>query len=187
MERCYAVLAMSDASTFPKPTHAQSSEVLALEMQTFEIAFESALEQIASGTTLAIFCANYIGPMNAPLAAGRFRAWMFRDGKRKQAYLAAKALGAEAIEDELLRISDGIRADGSAMPDDVNRNTLQINTRKWLLQVWNRRRYGDVKHIEQNTTTRVDVSNLGTEELRAKVLSSLGFGDEFEAGVADEF
>jgi hypothetical protein len=41
-----------------------------------------------------------------------------------------------------------------------------------------------VKHIEQNTTTRVDVSALGTEELRAKVLSSLGFGDEFEA--ADE-
>lgn len=168
---------MDSPAVRPLPTHTQSSEMLELEKQTFAIAFESALEQIASGTTLAIFCATY----HSPLPAGRFRAWMFRDSKRKQAYLAAKALGAEAIEDELLRISDGLRADGSPMPDDVNRNTLQINTRKWLLQVWNRRRYGDVKHIEQTTTTKVDVSSLGTEELRAKVLHSLGFGDEFDA------
>jgi hypothetical protein len=144
-----------------------------LERQSFEIAFETALERLADGLTLSEFCANYPSPVE-PLSAVRFRTWIFRDPQRKSAYMTAKAIGAETVEDDLIRIADGLRPDGTASLDDVPRSQLRVQTRKWLLQVWNRRRYGDVKQIEQTTTTTVDISNLSTEELRSRLLKSLG-------------
>lgn len=144
-----------------------------LEEQTFAIAFEVFLDKMASGTPLDTICREYHLPISPP----KFRLWVYRDKKRKAAYLVAKALGAEAVEDELLRISDGIKADGTASLDDVARSTLRIQTRKWLLQVWNRRKYGDVKHIEQTTTTRVDPSMLSTVELQQKIMAALGLED----------
>jgi hypothetical protein len=163
-----------------------SSEVRLLEQQTFDIAFEMALEQLAGGVPFTQFCTEYPSPSpSQPLDPTRFRAWIWKDQKRKQAYLVAKALGAEAVEDELIRISDGLGPDNLPSPNEVDRSKLQIDTRKWLLQVWNRRRYGDVKHIEQTTTTRVDVSSLSTDELRAKVLQGLGF--EAESGPDSPF
>ncbi len=95
--------------------------------------------------------------------------------------VTAKAVGAEAVEDELIRISDGRLEDGGASPDDVSRSQLRINTRKWLLQVWNRKRYGDVKTVESHSTTRFDVSSASSAELQRRVLESLGL-DESIAG-----
>jgi hypothetical protein len=51
------------------------------------------------------------------------------------------------VASEMLEI-----ADASDSLEDVARSTLRINTRKWLLGVWNRKRFGDVKQIEQNVT-----------------------------------
>ena len=144
-----------------------------LEKQSFEIAFETALERLADGMTLSTFCAEYPSPLE-PLSAVRFRTWIFKDAHHRSAYMTAKAIGAETVEDDLIRIADGLRPDGSASLDDVPRSQLRVQTRKWLLQVWNRRRYGDVKQIEQTTTTTVDISSLSTEELRSRLLKSLG-------------
>ena len=155
---------------FPSNIQEMSSEMRQLEQQSFEIAFESLLEQIVDGRSLEEFCREY----HTRLSTSRFRTWIYRDQRRKQTYVGAKAVGAEAVEDELKRISDGINANGDASMDDVARATLRINTRKWLLQVWNRRRYGDVKQIEQTTTTRFDPSSLSTQELQEKLLRSLG-------------
>ena len=141
-----------------------------LEQQTFTIAFEMALEAIAGGTPLSEFCLNY----HTTLPAAKFRTWIYRNLKRKQAYLAAKAIGAETVEDDMIRISDGVRADGTQSPEDVSRSTLRVNTRKWLLQVWNRPRYGEKTTIEQTTTTRVDTSGMSTDEIRARLLEAMG-------------
>ena len=141
-----------------------------LEEQTFSIAYEIFLEQMASGLPLDQVCRE----LHLPISPAKFRAWVDRDRQRKAHYLLAKALGAEAVEDELMRISDGITKDGNASMNDVARDTLRIQTRKWLLQVWNRRKYGDVKHIEQTTTARVDPSALSTEELQRKIMAALG-------------
>lgn len=156
-----------------RPLSEMSSELLALEKQTFEIAFESALEHIVNGRTFESFCSSY----HIPVLPARFRTWIYKDSKRRQQYIAAKAVGAEAIEDELIRIADGLKADGTASPDDVARSTLRINTRKWIMQVSNRKRYGDVKQIEQTTTTRFDPSTLSTKELQDRLMQSLGISD----------
>lgn len=153
-----------------RPIAEMSSELLQLEKQTFEIAFESVLEHIVNGRTFESFCSSY----HIPMLPARFRTWIYKDQRRRQQYTAAKAVGAEAIEDELIRIADGMLADGTASPDDVARSTLRINTRKWIMQISNRKRYGDVKHIEQTTTTRFDASSISTKELQERVLRSLG-------------
>ena len=66
-------------------------------------------------------------------------------------YYEAQAIGAEVIAQQILEI-----ADAQDSMEDVNRSTLKINTRKWLLGVWNRKRFGDIKQIEQNVN--IDLS-----------------------------
>jgi hypothetical protein len=144
--------------------------LIELEKQSFGIAFEQALEAIADGRSLSEFCSTY----HMPVSASRFRTWMFQDPRRKELYHMAKSLGAETVEDDLIRIADGLNPDGSASMNDTNRSKIQIDTRWRLLQVWNRKRYGDVKHIEQTTTTTVDINTLSKHELEQQLLRSLG-------------
>ncbi len=166
--------------SFPKRNGDLTPEMRELEVQSFE----SVLETLAEGRSLDEFCRTY----HTQLSAARFRTWIYRDRNRRNAYLAAKAVGAEAVEDELIRISDGVLADGSASTDDVSRSQLRINTRKWLLQVWNRKRYGDVKTVESHSTTRFDVSSASSAELQRRVLESLGLeGEATEALLQEAF
>jgi hypothetical protein len=159
---------------FPSRAADMSPEMRQLELQTFEIAFESALEELAAGNTLELFCASY----HVRLVPSRFRTWVFQNTKRRNAYIAAKAVGAEAVEDELIRIADGKLADGTPSPNDVQRSQLMISTRRWLLTVWNRERYGEVKKVEQTTTTRIDPASLSTPELQRQLLEALGIDDD---------
>ena len=159
--------------------------VIELEKQSFDIAFESALEALAGGTTLTEFCHSY----HMPMSPVRFRTWMLQDNRRKNAYYGAKALWAEALEDELIRISDGVGPDGQrapALPEEVQRSTLRIATRKWIMEKSNRKRYGDVKHIEQTTTntTTIDVTTMSTEDLKRFVLRQAG-ADALDATALD--
>ena len=177
---------MSDSApagtpTFPRESTQLTPEVRQLERQTFAIAFEFLLEHMTTGRSLEEFARTY----HTPLVASRFRTWIFRDTRRKEAFYAAKAIGAEAIEEELTRIADGLDADGNPSPDDVARSTLRINVRKWILQVNNRRRYGDVKQIEQTTTTRFDPSTMSTSALQQKLFDALGIGTEDAADILD--
>lgn len=180
----------SDSEIFPQRSGDLTPEMRELERQTFAIAFESALEAMAEGSSLERFCRTY----HANLSPARFRTWIYRDRRRREAYLAAKAVGAEAVEDELIRISDGVLEDGTPSPDDVSRSQLRISTRKWLLQVWNRKRYGDVKTVESHSTTRFDVSSASSAELQQRVLESLGLegtllvagdGEDTDSGEGD--
>ena len=156
----------------PPTTLDQKKSIRELDIQTWTIAFETVLEQMADGLPFDAICREY----HMPIQSSRFRTWIFANEKRRNAYMMAKAIGAEAMEDELVRIADGLAADGSPSPDDVARSNLKIETRKWIMKANNRKRYGDMKHIEQTTTTttNVDVKTLSTEELKRMILRSAG-------------
>ncbi len=81
----------------------------------------------------------------------QFIAWVMRDENRKAQYYEAQAIGAE-----VLMIETPIIADASDSLEDVNRSTLRVNTRKWQMSVWNRKRFGDIKQVDQNVT--IDLS-----------------------------
>lgn len=107
-----------------------------------EQTWEDLLDWTRSGGTLAAFCRENPSP-----SEGQLRLWIHSDPSRKEAYLEAKALGAEKVEEEMLLIADGGFQEG-CIPNDTNRDALRISTRKWLLGVWNRDRYGEKKQID---------------------------------------
>lgn len=119
--------------------------------------FERALEGIMQGKPLSQAVEEY------PLAVdySDMLAWIHRDEERRTRYYDAQAVGAEVVADEMIAISDA-----SDSIEDVQRSTLRINTRKWLLGVWNRKRFGDVKQIEQNVTIDM-VGAMNEARLRA--------------------
>ena len=155
---------------FPRTLSEMSPEMRQLELQTFEIAFESALEQLAAGITLDVFCREY----HVRLWPGRFRAWIYKNPQRKRAFEVAEALWADSVADELIRIADGILEDGTPSSNDVQRSSLMINTRRYRMGVANRAKYGDVKKIEQTTTTTIDVASMSMDDLKRYVLEQAG-------------
>ena len=146
----------------------------ALTEQTFNFAFEVVLERTSNGEPLDRIIREYPTPTPEPISTAAFRAWIYRDHKRKNAYMVAKAIGAEAIEDELIRISDGVKADGTASLDDVQRSTLRIKTRQWLLEKWNRKRYGDVKQVNTTSTSKLDVASMSSDEINRRIMEAMG-------------
>ena len=117
------------------------------EEQTFAAVFDDILEHIASGQPLTAFVE--MRPM--PFDYQRCLSWIMRDETRKNRYYEAQEIGAEIVSHQILGI-----ADASDSLEDVARSTLRINSRKWLMGVWSRKRFGDIKQVDQNIT--IDLS-----------------------------
>jgi hypothetical protein len=97
-------------------------------------------------------------------------AWVHKDEARKMRYYEAQAIAAEGVAQDMLRIADG----EDKTLEDVNRSALRISTRKWLLGVWNRKRFGETKQIEQNVTIDIGEAMAAAQQ---RVLASRSSGD----------
>ena len=126
-------------------------EMRELTEHTYSNFFEHVLDKVASGTPLA----SIVHLDARGFEAERIRAWIRRDPERKARFEEAQVIGAGAIEDDLIRIAD---AEGSL--EDVQRSTLRINTRWKMLAVWDRKRYGESKHLEVTTNKQPAVDTL---------------------------
>ena len=142
-----------------------------LEKQSFEIAYDTMLEDVASGGTLTDFCRRY----HTPLSHTRYRAWLLRDPKRADEFAKAQQLGARAIEDDLIRISDGVNPDGSASIEDVTRSKLKIDTRKFVLRVIDIDRYGETKQVNATVVnvTEERARTMTTSEIKAMLVKRI--------------
>ena len=117
------------------------------EEQIFTAVFDDILEHIASGQPLTAF----VEMRSTPFDYQRCLAWIMKDETRKNRYYEAQEMGAEVVSHQILGI-----ADASDSLEDVARSTLRINSRKWLMGVWSRKRFGDIKQVDQNIT--IDLS-----------------------------
>lgn len=136
-------LTLTDSSTLPAPadneppmemTEKEMERIKAEQLKlTYEIFFENSLELIAGGRNLADLILE--SPHN--LSPGRYRTWLHKDKKRVERLREAQAIGAEAIEDEIMRIIDATDS-----LEDVQRSKLKLEGRKFLLQTYSRDRYG---------------------------------------------
>ena len=113
---------------------------------TFESLFERALENVMEGKSIKSLVES--DPRN--VTYGQFMRWIRSDPERSAAMDEAEIIGTDVTADELKEISDG---DGL---EDVQRSTLRVNTRKWLMQSRNRKKYGDKPQVE-NLTIHVDM------------------------------
>jgi hypothetical protein len=117
---------------------------VALREQQYATIFERMLEWVENGDTQSDFFAED----NRGIDIRLYRKWINRSPERVRRLQEAKKLGCEAIEDALLRIADGVELGDQ----DVRRQEVRINTRKWLMSVWNRDRYGESKKIDISQT-----------------------------------
>ena len=139
-------------SSAPSSTPTISEDGRILMEMTFQNLFERALEQIVMGRPLSHILKDDPRNIDYP----KFMRWMHKDPQRQQRYYEAREIGCELIVDELITIAD---AQDDNM-EDVQRSSLRIGTRKWYLQVCNRKRYGESKQLDINTTTTVDMRQL---------------------------
>lgn len=131
---------LSAAPVSPPPRTAYQARAQTELVQTqFECMFLRVLEDMASGKTLnQVLTDDFRG-----FKSGAFLRWVKRDPERHTLYKEAKEIRTEYWAGEIITISDG---EGSL--EDVQRSTLRVNSRKWLMGSDNRKVYGETKTID---------------------------------------
>ena len=159
----------------PHPTPSKQTHLL--KHQTYANLFESALERIMGGTPLQTIVQN--DPRGIQL--GRFLFWINRDPDRRQRYEEACEIAAEAMAHELTAIADALALDNQPVMEDVQRSSLRVKARTYLMEKWSPRRYGDTRRVQIDSTTinanmtAEDLTKLSLDELRtmaARVFAS---------------
>jgi hypothetical protein len=120
--------------------------------------FETMLNQVRGGTPMRAALADDPRRINI----GDFMEWVMRNPERKARYYEAQEIAAEVVATELIPI-----ADGQDTIEDVARSALRVNTRRDLMKVWGRKRFGDPRHTEIGTVKTL--SELTFEELVQKI------------------
>lgn len=105
----------------------------------YEIVFERVLAIIEQTGRPLTDIINEIMARESQVELSHFRKWINKSAERRDRFNEARRLGAEAIEDQLISIAD---ADYDS-EEDVQRSRLKIDTRKWLLAVWDKKKYSD--------------------------------------------
>lgn len=106
--------------------------------------FDWVLERIAQGEPLG----NILNRDPRSPDVGRFIRWIMSDDDRRTQYeKALESYGEIMFIEDMLRIAD---ADESM--EDTARSKLKLDTRWKFLAVCNRKRFGDIKQVEQNVT-----------------------------------
>lgn len=119
----------------------RTKEHLAVQKMTYETLFERVIEGVEGGETVtAIVKAD---PRNIDL--GNFLGWIRRNPERLARFEDAKQNGTIVLEEKMVAI-----AIGADSMDDTQRAKLQVDTIKWIMQVWNRKRYGAEKDQTSN-------------------------------------
>jgi hypothetical protein len=150
----------------PRPTPSRQTHLL--KHQTYANLFESSLERIMGGTPLTTIIAN--DPRGIQL--GRFLFWINRDNERRQRYEEACEIAAEAMAHELTAIADALGDGSQPIMEDVQRSSLRVKARTYLMEKWSPRRYGDTRRVQIDSTTinasmtAEDLTKLSLDELR---------------------
>lgn len=129
--------------TFRKMTKDQ----IEVEERQFGFIFVSIIDRIAEGIPLT----KALQSDQRQFDYARLLRWIHKDLKRKALYQEAQEIGSEMMAAEIVEIADG---ENNPL-EDVQRSQLRINTRKFLLASWNRKRYGESKQIEMNQSISV--------------------------------
>lgn len=136
----------------PPPANLKKERRELIEL-TFNTVFDTVLDQLSSGKSLA----EIIAADHRDIDYARFLNWICRDPERKMAYYNAQEIGTEAISDELLSIVDGT----SNPMEDTQRSKLRAEYRWKLISARNARRFGE-KQSNVGPAVQVIVCRDGT-------------------------
>lgn len=103
-------------------------------------------EWISTGGTLAAYLRETPGTPTRKTIAD----WMVMDAEFAMLYARAREHGADAIADDIMKISDESPerdAQGKIDPGSVAHAKLRADNRRWLLSKWAPKRYGDKQDL----------------------------------------
>lgn len=129
----------------PKPPKLLEESRALLHTQ-YEQMFERVIEHIYRGRSLQSLLQEDYRVMSYE----DFLRWIKRDAQRYERFKEAQESRTEFIAGEILDIAD---AEDSI--EDVQRSKLKIDTRKWIMGAWNKKRYGEVKQLEVGGTISI--------------------------------
>ena len=149
-------------------TYPRSRAVIELRHTLFDQFFEHAVDDIAAGRPLR----TLLREDKRGFKYGEFIRWIMSNPERKRRYRLAQEIGAESVADELIDIADGTTPEGEAVPEDVARSKLRIETRQWMLKTWNRSRYADTKTVDVNVSnvTEEKIKQLSSADLKRMII-----------------
>ena len=117
----------------PNPRFPRTKDERELRQHNLECLFERILDKVAEGSTASdVIILDHNG-----FTPGEVMRWIRADTKRLDRYRDAQKIGAEVIADQMIGI-----ADGQTELEDVQRSTLRIKTRQYILEKNNKERYG---------------------------------------------
>lgn len=143
------------------PKFPRTREHRELEKLTFEAMFERVLDGIVEGQSAKSIVEN--DPRG--IQYGRFYQWIKRDPERLARYEDAQEASAEVLMEESQQIADG---DPNLPPEEVQRSILRINVRKFRIQSYNRKRYGDKQQVDLNSNHQISIVS-ALEEARSRM------------------
>ncbi len=100
-----------------------------------------------------------------PITRTTFTGWIDDDKDKIDTYARACSIRADIMFEEILHISDKqgkdvIIVDGVEQTNHnvINRNKLQIDSRKWILAKMNPKKYGDNLNIDQKLDNNITIT-----------------------------
>jgi len=113
----------------------------------YEYVFMRVISEMAKGQPLH----QILAQEGRTLDYNDFYRWMKKDPARQALFQEAQELRSELHAGEILQI-----ADANDSMEDVNRSRLRIDTRRWLMGMHNKKRYGETKTIEMTTNISIN-------------------------------
>lgn len=119
-------------------------------------------ERLANGESLRAICRDSKFPTEAAV-----RGWVIddKDGFASQ-YARAREIGYERLAEDIMSISDepvGSLVSGGTDTGAVQKQRLQVDTRKWLLSKMLPKKYGDKQFTEHSGGMSITVATGVTE------------------------
>lgn len=123
-----------------------SPETREMILAQYEHVFMRVISEMAKGQPLHMV----LEQEGRTLDYNDFYRWIKKDSQRYALFQEAQELRSEFHAGEILQI-----ADATDSLEDVQRSRLRIETRRWLMGAHNKKRYGETKQIELNTSISI--------------------------------
>ena len=136
---------------------------MAYDKEEIEECFDYIISEIESGKSLI-----YALKTNGMPSTSTFYIWLDSDVEKSKRYAHACEVRELLILDEIITIADSqendvIETDSGEITNHnaINRNRLQIDSRKWMLGKLNPKKYGDKIQTEHSGSIATNIINLG--------------------------
>lgn len=150
------------------PAFPRTREHKQLRQLELEGMFYRALPLISGGGSITAF----LRLQNPPTEFDEFYRFVRRDPKRLKEYEEAEEIGAEYLVSEMIPIADGDPAYSTYENEDVNVRKLRIDARKWKVEKWFRKKYGDKTTVDITSTSTITLQTL-VDQRREKMLNTI--------------